>query len=167
MIMQLSGNTLDLDSDTFMPVDLLRDAGERMQDRARSRRHRVTVQLDRSLPRLRADYRRTLAILMDLMDNAMRYTPEGGHSRVAIDSLGGYVLFTVADDGVGLSDQDMLYIGQPFWRGLHQPLVRAHRGTGLRLYLARRVLEMQGGALYFSGEPGHGSTFSFTVPVAS
>jgi signal transduction histidine kinase len=123
--------------------------------------------LDRRLPPLRADYQRTLAILVDLMDNAVRYTPEGGSSRIAVDNLGGYVLFTVADNGIGLSDADMQYIGQPFWRALHQPLVRAHRGTGLRLYLARRVLEMQGGALFFSGEPNAGSTFSFTVPVAA
>ncbi len=167
MVMQLSENALDLNITAFSALDLLRDAGERMQDRARLYRHRITVMLDRRLPPLRADYRRTLAILVDLMDNAVRYTPEGGTSRIAVDHLGGCVLFTVADNGIGLSDADMAYIGQPFWRALHQPLVRAHRGTGLRLYLARRVLEMQGGALFFSGEPNAGSTFSFTVPVAA
>jgi signal transduction histidine kinase len=167
MVMQLSENALDLNIRSFSALDLLRDAGERMQDRARLYRHRITVMLDRRLPPLRADYQRTLAILIDLMDNAVRYTPEGGSSRIAVDNLGGYVLFTVADNGIGLSDADMQYIGQPFWRALHQPLVRAHRGTGLRLYLARRVLEMQGGALFFSGEPNAGSTFSFTVPVAA
>ncbi|PJF27598.1 MAG: hypothetical protein CUN53_03415 [Phototrophicales bacterium] len=167
MVMQLSENALDLNIRSFSALDLLRDAGERMQDRARLYRHRITVMLDRRLPPLRADYQRTLAILVDLMDNAVRYTAEGGTSRIAVDNLGGYVLFTVADNGIGLSEADMQYIGQPFWRGLHQPLVRAHRGTGLRLYLARRVLEMQGGALFFSGEPNAGSTFSFTVPVAA
>jgi len=95
----------------------------------------------------------------------VRYTPEGGASRIAVDNLGGYVLFTVADNGIGLNEQEMAYLGQPFWRGLHQPLVRAHRGTGLRLYLARRVLAMQDGELFFSGESGRGSTFSFTVPT--
>ena len=167
LVMQLSENALDLQIRSFSALDLLRDAGERMQDRARLYRHRITVMLDRRLPPLRADYQRTLAILVDLMDNAVRYTQEGGTSRIAVDNLGGYVLFTVADNGIGLSDGDMQYIGQPFWRGLHQPLVRTHRGTGLRLYLARRVLEMQGGALFFSGEPNAGSTFSFTVPVAA
>jgi signal transduction histidine kinase len=166
MVMQLSENALDLQIGAFSALDLLRDAGERMQDRARLYRHRITVMLDRRLPLLRADYQRTLAILIDLMDNAVRYTPEGGSSRIAVDNLGRYVLFTVSDSGIGLSDADMRYIGQPFWRALHQPLVRAHRGTGLRLYLARRVLEMQGGALFFSGEPNVGSSFSFTVPVA-
>lgn len=167
LVMQLSENALDLQIRSFSALDLLRDAGERMQDRARLYRHRITVMLDRRLPPLRADYQRTLAILVDLMDNAVRYTAEGGTSRIAVDNLGGYVLFTVADNGIGLSDADMQYIGQPFWRGLHQPLVRSHRGTGLRLYLARRVLEMQGGSLFFSGEPNAGSTFSFTVPVAA
>ncbi|GEM_PF-5725314 len=165
LIMQLSEGALNLQNDVFSCIDLLREAGERMQDRARGYKHRITVQLDRGLPPLRADYRRTLAILVDLMDNAVRYTPEGGASRIAVDNLGGYVLFTVADNGIGLNEQEMAYLGQPFWRGLHQPLVRAHRGTGLRLYLARRVLAMQDGELFFSGESGRGSTFSFTVPT--
>jgi hypothetical protein len=163
IIMQLREGALAVQWDEFSCIDLLREAGERMQDRARAYKHRITVQLDRGLPRLRGDYKRTLAILVDLMDNAVRYSPEGATSRVAVDHLGGWVLFTVADSGIGLNEQEQAYIGQPFWRALHQPLVRAHRGTGLRLYLARRVLALQDGELFFSGEAGRGSTFSFTV----
>ena len=56
-------------------------------------------------------------------------------------------------------------IGQPFWRALHQPLVRQHPGTGLRLYLAQQIFELHGSELLFSGEPSMGSTFSFTLPL--
>jgi signal transduction histidine kinase len=94
----------------------------------------------------------------------VRYTSEGGHIRLSVDSLGPYVLFNVADNGIGLRQEDMDNIGQPFWRGDFHPLVRQHvTGTGLSLFLARQILALQGGELIFSGEQAVGSTFSFTL----
>jgi signal transduction histidine kinase len=166
-VMQLSDNALKLNVERFEVIPLLREAGRMMQDRARARRHRITVQLDESLPPLRGDYQRVLTLLTDLMDNAVRYTPVGGSSRITVDLMGNCLLFTVADTGIGLTPQDMEYIGQPFWRASHQALVRQQPGTGLRLYLARRILEMHGGELFYSGEPNIGSSFSFTLPVGA
>jgi hypothetical protein len=164
-VMQLSDSALKLSVDRFEVLPLLREAGEMLQERARARRHRITVQLDGSLPPLQGDYSRVLTLLTDLMDNAVRYTPVGGSSRISVDLMGEFLLFTVADTGIGLSPQDMDYIGQPFWRASHQALVRQQPGTGLRLYLARKILEMHGGELFYSGEPGVGSSFSFTLPI--
>jgi signal transduction histidine kinase len=61
----------------------------------------------------------------------------------------------------------MQHIGQPFWRGDYHPLVRQHNGTGLSLFLIKQMLALQGGEFIFSGEPDLGSTFSFTLTVAS
>lgn len=166
-VMQLSDSALRLNVERFEVMTLLREAGKLMQDRARARRHRITVQLDDSLPPLQGDYARVLTLLTDLMDNAVRYSPVGGSSRISVDLMGSYLLFTVADTGIGLTPQDMDYIGQPFWRASHQPLVRQQPGTGLRLYLARRILEMHGGELFYSGEPNVGSSFSFTLPIGA
>ena len=65
----------------------------------------------------------------------------------------------------GLKPEDLEHIGKPFWRGSHHKLVRAHAGTGLRLYLAKQILALQDGELIFTGETGTGSTFSFTLPI--
>jgi two-component system sensor histidine kinase/response regulator len=82
---------------------------------------------------------------------------------MSVDNLGTHVLFSVADNGIGLTPEDIEKIGRPFWRGNHQRLVRAHAGTGLHLYLAKQILALQDGELIYSGEPGVGSTFSFTL----
>jgi len=81
--------------------------------------------------------------------------------------LGTHVLFSVADTGIGLSEDDLEHVGKPFWRGEHQRLVRQHAGTGLRLFLAQRILALQQGELIFSGESDFGSTFSFTLMIPS
>jgi signal transduction histidine kinase len=147
----------------FISTDLLSEAYERVRDNARARQHEITIQAPEVVPLARGDFYQTLIILTDLLDNAIRYTPIGGQIRLSVDNLGTHVLFSVADNGIGLSDEDVAHVGEAFWRAEHQRLVRQHPGTGLRLFLARSILALQEGELIFSGEPEVGSTFSFTL----
>ncbi|NDJ60218.1 MAG: HAMP domain-containing histidine kinase, partial [Chloroflexi bacterium] len=149
------------------PAQMIAGIGEPLKMRAAARNHRLSVQVDAGLPLIRADYDRTVTIINDLVDNAIRYTPRDGASRLTVDNVGTHVVFSVADNGIGLTPEDLEYIGQPFWRSQHRELVRRLRGTGLRLFLARQVLELQNGALFFSGEEHVGSTFSVALPVAT
>jgi signal transduction histidine kinase len=148
----------------FISTDLLTEAWERVRDRARQYNHEVVVQAPDIVPLAYGDFYQTLIVMTDLLDNALRYTPPGGQIRVSVDNLGSHVLFSVVDSGIGLTPEDMKYVGKPFWRGSHR-LVRQHPGTGLRLYLARQLLVLQDGEMIFSGSPELGSTFSFTLPV--
>ncbi len=151
----------------FISTDLLTEGWERIRDRARTFQHEITIHAPDVVPLARGDFYQSLIILTDLLDNATRYTSAGGQIRMSVDNLGTHVLFSVADNGIGLADDDLSHIGRPFWRGEHYRPVRAHNGAGLRLYLARRVLALQEGELIFSGQLGLGSTFSFTLPVPS
>ena len=149
----------------FLSTDLLTEAWERTRDRAKQIGHTVTIQAPDLVPLARGDFYQSLIILTDLLDNAMRYTPPGGQIKLSVDNLGTHVLLSVADNGIGLKPEDLEHIGKPFWRGSHHKLVRAHAGTGLRLYLAKQILALQDGELIYTGEPGTGSTFSFTLPI--
>ncbi len=150
----------------FACNDLIARARDMMQAAARARQHRITYYPpDRPLY-AHGDFDHALAILIDLLDNAIRYTPKGGASRITTDDLGTHVLISVADNGIGLSESDLQHVGKPFWRATHHPAVRDNPGSGLRLYLAQRVLTLQGGELIFSGELNGGSTFSFSLPAA-
>ena len=149
----------------FLSTDLLTEAWERTRDRAKLLGHTVTIQAPDLVPLAHGDFYQSLIILTDLLDNAMRYTQPGGQIKLSVDNLGTHVLLSVADNGVGLKPEDLEHIGKPFWRGSHHKLVRAHAGTGLRLYLARQLLALQDGELIFTGEMGTGSTFSFTLPI--
>lgn len=166
LVMALQQSRFRVEISTFACTDLLRRARDMMQAGARAREQRIAIYPpDRPLY-AHADFDASVAILIDLLDNAIRYTHKGGAIRLTIDDLGTHVVINVADTGIGLSEEDMLNVGKPFWRAAHQPLVRDNPGSGLRLYLAERILALQGGELIFSGEANVGSTFSFTLPAA-
>lgn len=166
LVMALQQNRFRVEISTFACTDLLRRARDMMQAGARAREQRIAIYPpDRPLY-AHADFDASVAILIDLLDNAIRYTHKGGAIRLTIDDLGTHVVINVADNGIGLTENDTANVGKPFWRAAHQPLVRDNPGSGLRLYLAERILALQGGELIFSGESNVGSTFSFTLPAA-
>lgn len=147
----------------FISTDLLTATWERVRDRIRPYNHEVSIQAPEVVPLAQGDFYHSLTVMTDLLDNAIRYTPPKGQIRLSVDNLGTHVLFSVTDNGVGLDADDLKNIGRLFWRGSHHRLVRQHPGTGLRLYIDKQLLAMQGGELIFSGEPGLGSTFSFAL----
>lgn len=164
-MMALKKQQVRIEPVNFISTDLLKEAWERTRDRVRPYQHEVTIQAPDIVPLARGDFYQSLIVLTDLLDNAIRYTPPGGQIRLSVDNLSTHVLFSVADNGIGLTADDIKNVGRPFWRGDHNRLVRQHVGTGLRLYLAKQILALQEGELIFSGEPGLGSTFSFTLPA--
>lgn len=164
-IITMHRGQVQIEWSNFIATDLLEEAYERIRERAADYRHKVVIQKPESSPMAHGDFYQSLLVLTDILDNAVRYTPPGGQIRLSVDNLGTHVLFNVADSGIGLTAEDIQHVGQPFWRGEHHHLVRQHLGTGLTLFLARRILALQRGELIFSGEPDLGSTFSFTLMI--
>ncbi|MBK8020363.1 MAG: ATP-binding protein [Chloroflexi bacterium] len=164
-IVHLNSGNFPLNLMVFNPLDVTAETWQRTFSRAEARGHQFAILADDPLPSVRGDYQHVLSILCALVDNAIQYMPYGGEIKLSVNSLGSALLFNVADSGIGLNAEDHHHVGEPFWRGLHHPLVRQHPGSGLNLYLARRVLEHMDGDLFFSGDPGVGSTFSFTLPA--
>ncbi len=150
----------------FSGLDLLADAWQNEHKAADERDQHISVYADDPLPYVLGDYRAMVSVLGDLLDNAIHYTAPGKSIRMTAETLGTHVLFSIADEGVGLSGADHDQIGQPYWRALRHPLVQAHPGAGLRLHIAQQVLALHESELLFSGEPGVGSTFSFTLGIS-
>ncbi len=165
-IRKLREGELQLEQKPFSGLDLLAQVWQRHSVDAEPREHRINIKADDPLPQVRGDFKQVQSILSDLVDNAIRYTPFGGIIRVTAETLGTHVLFTVSDNGIGLSDEDTKEIGKPFWRASRQPLVRQYPGSGLRLYIARQLLQLHGSDLILSGEPGMGSSFSFLLAAS-
>jgi signal transduction histidine kinase len=168
-LLDLHRSQVRIDWGRFIAMDLIEEAYERVKDRADARGHTMMIVTPEVVPMAMGDFYQSLIVLTDILDNAVRYTPpnENGQIRLSVDNLGTHVLFNVADNGIGLNEADLEHIGQPFWRGEHHKLVRQHPGTGLRLFLARRILALQQGDLIYSGELEVGSTFSFTLMIPS
>jgi signal transduction histidine kinase len=100
-------------------------------------------------------------LLVNLIDNAMRYTPDGGQVSVTLEHEGGCAVACVSDDGPGIRKREQEIIFEPFFRGDSAKQVQ---GTGLGLAIARRIVEAHGGRLTVESSPKKGSTFKVHLP---
>jgi PAS domain S-box-containing protein len=136
------------------------------QSSKKSPKHAVTAGMEEGLPPVRADGIRVERILDNLVDNAIKYSPNGGEVKVKARRQDDSVLLSVSDQGIGISATDMEKLFQPFGR-LETPLIgSAVQGVGLGLVVCRHLVEAHGGRIWVESESGRGSTFYFTLPVA-
>jgi signal transduction histidine kinase len=103
-------------------------------------------------------------VLDNLLSNAIKYSPDGGVIEVGGCSDDHTATVYVRDQGVGLSESDQARVFERFYR-VDGTLSRRTQGTGLGLFLARSIIEAHGGHMRVESEPGHGSTFFFTLPL--
>ena len=115
------------------------------------------------LPAIVSDEERILPVLANLISNARKVTPPGGTITLGADVADGAVRFSVADAGPGIAPEHRQRIFDWFWRASHE---RAERGTGLGLAIAKGIVDAHGGHIEVESTPGHGATFSFTIPTA-
>ncbi len=119
----------------------------------------------RGLPSMAGDRDRTGQVLMNLVSNAIKYSPGGGSVTIEAKRQGGEVVLSVTDTGIGISDEDQRQLFTKFFR-VDSSLTREIGGTGLGLSICKSVVELQGGRIWAKSMAGEGSTFSFTVPAA-
>lgn len=116
-------------------------------------------------PVVRADPDQMAQVWSNLISNAVKYTPEGGRVRVALEERDGWAIGTVEDSGIGIPPQDLERIFEEFYRTPQAKEV-APRGTGLGLPLVKQILETHGGSITVESEAGRGSRFVFRLPVS-
>lgn len=126
--------------------------------------HKFVIKLPRRLPPVQADPLRLERILYNLLENAVKYSPSGGEVRVSAKPHGEHLVFGVSDQGIGISPADQSKLFAPFQRLEKRP--SGVRGVGLGLLVCRRLVEAHGGHIWVESEPGHGSTFFFTMPLS-
>jgi PAS domain S-box-containing protein len=101
-------------------------------------------------------------VLTNLVSNALKYSPDGGEVRLAVDRLDGHAVIAVSDQGIGISFEDQARLFQPFARS---DAVRGTvSGSGLGLHISRQIVEQHGGMITVESEPGRGSTFTIKLP---
>ncbi len=104
-------------------------------------------------------------VLVNLVENAVKYSPGGGRVELEIASQDGHARFAVRDRGLGIPPSEHERIFEKFFR-IDPNLSRGVGGTGLGLYISREIVRRMGGRLRVESEPGAGSTFLFELPVA-
>jgi PAS domain-containing protein len=118
---------------------------------------------DPGLPAVRGDEARLGQVFVNLVHNAVKFSPEGGEVRVGVWREGDHAVASVTDHGIGISAVDQARIFERFYKA-DRARVRGG-GTGLGLAIARHVVEGHGGRIWLESELGRGSTFSFSIPI--
>ncbi|OLP15868.1 hypothetical protein BST81_23880 [Leptolyngbya sp. 'hensonii'] len=137
----------------------------------------LSSQIPQDIGQIQADDRRLRQVLINLLNNAIKFTPEGGSVTLEVSRQASYqmeslanmptsnswVLFSVTDTGIGIAAEDLNKLFQPFMQ-IDSSLNRQYSGTGLGLSLVRRIAELHGGAVTVRSELGQGSCFTVRIP---
>jgi two-component system phosphate regulon sensor histidine kinase PhoR len=146
-----------------LPCELLARVEERLRLQADRSGLQINILCDEAIPPVLADSSRLEQVLVNLLHNSIKFTPEGGYIALQANQDAENVVFSVADTGIGIPANDMNRIFERFYK-----IDRARRtgGTGLGLAIARHLVEAHGGQIWAESVEGKGSTFFFTIPIA-
>jgi len=146
--------------------EIAREAADAMKAWANTKSLNLSVVTEPALPRIYADKRRTVQVLINLISNAIKFTPQNGSIEISADagkdSLSGYVFFSVKDTGCGIKKEDQAKIFEKFVQVASGEKVG---GTGLGLAITKAMVVMQSGRLTVDSETGRGATFRVGMPL--
>ncbi len=134
---------------------------EQLEETAAGRKLELKYEKPKDFPMLMLDETKIRQVIMNFVDNAIYYTPAGGHINIEVKDLPTSVEFTVMDDGLGVPKHEQHHLFTKFFRAGNAKQARPD-GTGLGLFMAKKVIVAQGGSLIFKSEEGKGSTFGFS-----
>lgn len=159
---KIEAGKLELQEDTVDVSDLVEACVRLVQRQADKARVAILVAAEPAIA-MRADEMRLRQVVINLVSNAVKFTPEGGRVTVTAGTEDGGCTIRVADTGIGMSPEDIEKAVQPFAQ-VESHLTRRYEGTGLGLPIARKLVELHGGELRIESAPGRGTTVTVILP---
>ena len=160
---QLDSGSLRVVVDTFDPEELMRGVVMVGQSRV-GEETTIEIVMPPVVPKAHGDSERTRQVLLNLLDNAIKYSPSGGRIEVRLALVGDRLRFSVEDQGLGIPVGEHERIFDKFYR-LDPDQRRGIGGTGLGLYICRELVRSMHGRIWVESEPGKGTTFAFELPA--
>ena len=158
---QLDAQQVELRREPYSVDKVFQSALERAKQVLCGREIKLVV--PENLPPVRVDLERIAEVLVQLLENAAKYSPAGTPITISAEQTGKNVTISVADRGPGIDDLEQSLIFEKFYRGRDQRY--RVQGTGMGLAIAKAIVEAHGGGLGVTSQAGSGSVFYFTVPV--
>ena len=161
---RLDAGVLDYRFEALDPAALTRQVVAEFEQEGNARGHRIECSEEAPLPQVRADREALSCVLWNLVDNAVKYSPDQPSVFIRIGRTAGRVSISVRDQGVGVARAEQAAIFKKFTRGAAARALHV-RGTGIGLAMARQIVDDHGGEIAVDSEPGNGSTFTVFLPV--
>lgn len=147
-------------------ADVIKNAAETMRPVLDAKKQKIELSIEERLPQIRCDKGRIKQVLLNLLSNATKFTHAEGKIWIKAKADGDFCQISVVDNGIGIKKEDHERIFEAFTRGETLPS-KERTGTGLGLALTRQFVEMSGGSIWLESEYGKGSSFTFTLPLAT
>jgi two-component system cell cycle sensor histidine kinase PleC len=164
---KIESGTFSLDQTDCSIGKIIADSLPLVAKRIEDKQQKIEVRLERGIPKVNVDARRVRQILINLLSNANKFTPDGGKIMiVARANKDGGVTVVVVDSGIGMT-QEQISIALTAFGQVQSHLSRTQEGTGLGLPIARGLARQHGGDLYIESEPGEGTSAVLTLPGAA
>jgi two-component system phosphate regulon sensor histidine kinase PhoR len=161
---RIEAGKLEVEFSTVGLMELIEACAETTLLKADRKEITLEIEVPPKLPAVRGDAGLMRDVLQNLLDNAIQYTPQGGHIRVTADAGDRDAVVTVADTGIGIPLADQERIFERFYR-VDAARSREAGGTGLGLSITKHIVEAHGGRLWVESTVGQGSRFSFSIPL--
>ena len=162
---KLESGTLRLDITAVDLRSLVDELREMMEPLAREKGLTLKERLAPQLPPVAADRAKLQRILLNLLSNALKFTPKGGTVEILAEQTDSHVRIAISDTGVGVAPEDMARLFDKYEQARSRA-TRSEKGTGLGLYITKQLVELHGSKIIVDSQLGRGSTFSFTLPAA-
>ena len=146
-------------------VDIINNTIQTVTPILDDKRHKLKVSIEAGLPQIHADKNKLRQIFLNLLSNAIRFTPAGGKLGIEVSRQGDWCQVSVVDNGIGIMKEDQERIFEAFTQ-VENPPDKKRRGTGLGLALTKQFVEIIGGRIWVESKYGKGSKFTFTLPLA-
>jgi len=164
---QLETGNMSMKLENMSAQSLIIRVTERFIPLFKEQRKDLRVSVPENLPLVMGDEDRLQQVLVNLLDNAIKYTPEEGTVKVVAEKAGGMVEISVTDSGPGIPQEELEKVWERFYKADKARIREAEGGTGLGLAIVRSIIQGHGGEVRVTSEKGQGTTFTFTVKVSN
>ncbi len=166
---KIEAGKMSLHPEPLQIADVVEDAVRLIRGRAETAGLTLLVNIAPGAPVVEADYRAIKQVLLNILSNALKFTPGGGRITIAVDRLPQgeapeRLKIAITDTGIGIAESDLARLAKPFEQ-IESQHSKTQQGTGLGLALTKSLVELHGGVLDIKSKAGAGTTVSFTLPV--
>ncbi len=163
---KVEAGELELKQKTFALNKLIESLTRTMTPILMPRKQSLDIEIEKGLPPIHADKTKIRQVLLNLLGNSVKFTPDGGKLKIEAIRKDRWCQVSMIDNGIGMKQEEQKRIFEPFYQ-LDNPISRERSGTGLGLTIAKQIVEKHGGRIRVESEYGKGSRFTFTLPLAT